>query len=212
MRLILQDVWSEICARHREDSLSYLTVKTAGVRCGIKPGELLRVPGCLKGLKGFCAAFRENLSRLNLPYHLLSGDESGVLALFYDPRCLDATLAREDVRHFLAALGYPTEAGREAMLRELAARWKRNGSAHEVGVFIGYPVADVAGFMAAQRSTASPGDRWRVFGDGDHSRRLMRRYRRVELFAAGVCRQEPDLRKRFERIEQIYNRKLKKGA
>ena len=40
------DHWSLICSRHKEETLTFLTVKTAAVRCGAKPAELLRVPLC----------------------------------------------------------------------------------------------------------------------------------------------------------------------
>lgn len=210
--LIFLDEWSMICSRHREDTLSFLTVKTAAVRCGAKPGELLRVPLCERAKGTACAALRTVFARLGLPYRILSEDSGSVLALFFHPLRLSEALRSEEVRALLSGLGYPMGAGTEAALAELAARWRRWGAAHEVGVFLGYPAQDVAGFMASAPSVSAPGDRWRVFGDAARSRRLMRRYRRIELLAAGVCARVGEVSERFRRISAFSRKTLRKGA
>ena len=84
--------WSLICSRHKEDTLSYLTVKTAAVRCGLKPGELLRVPLCGHCRRPGGPAIRSVLSHLGLPYRLLETAPDAVLTLFYHPAKLAETL------------------------------------------------------------------------------------------------------------------------
>ena len=60
------DHWSLICSRHKEETLTFLTVKTAAVRCGAKPAELLRVPLC--GRAGILRRCRRRIGSF-LPPH-----------------------------------------------------------------------------------------------------------------------------------------------
>lgn len=205
--------WSLICSRHREETLTFLTVKTAAVRCGAKPAELLRVPLCARAAACGRGGVGDVCARLGLPYRLLSQDSGGALALFFHPARLAAALGAPRAAAFLARRGWPTEAGLEAMLAELARRWQA-GPAHEVGLFLGYPPKDVCGFCHAAPETTRPGDRWRVFGEEGPSRRLMRRHRRLELWAAGVCLAHATPTARYRRIGAlaISTNTTRKGA
>lgn len=193
------DALSLLCSRHREETLSFLTVKTAAVRCGAKPGELLRVPLCGRGGQDGCAKMRVVFAQLGLPYRILSEDGTGALALFYHPAKLAEALRSPEVVRSLSALGYPVDGGLFAILGHLAGRWAK-GPAHEVGFFIGYPAKDVLGFRSGAREVTQRGDRWRVFGEVGESRRLMRLHRAVELRAVGVCLRESSPTERFRRI------------
>lgn len=193
------DALSVLCSRHREETLAFLTVKTAAVRCGAKPGELLRVPLCGRSGRSGCGRVRMVFAQLGLPYRILSEDGEGALALFYHPAKLAETLRAPEIAGELAALGYPRGRGLAETLAFLAKRWVR-GPAHEVGFFIGYPAKDVLGFRGGAREVTQRGDRWRVFGEEGESRRLMRLHRAVELRAVGVCLREASLSERFRRI------------
>lgn len=207
------DHWSLICSRHKEETLTFLTVKTAAVRCGAKPTELLRVPLCGRAGMAGCDAVRNVFARLGLPYRILSEDAGGALALFYHPTRLNEALSDSRASAFLTRRGWPTSGGVGPMLDELARRW-RGGPAHEVGLFLGYPPKDVCGFCHAAPEVTQPGDRWRVFGAEGHSRRLMRRHRRLELWAAGVCLTHATPTERFRRIAalSISRNNTRKGA
>lgn len=189
--------WSLICSRHREDTLSYLTVKTAAVRCGLKPGELLRVPLCAPCRRA--GGPESVLARLGLPYRVLERTATGLLAVFYHPAKLAEALRAPEAQALLKRLGYARTGSTSEALDALAARWAE-GPAHEVGLFIGYPPADVAAFLEATPGEGAPGDRWRVAGDGTHSRRLMRLYRTAELLAADICSAVRGTTERFRRI------------
>lgn len=135
------------------------------------------------------------------------------MALFYHPTRLNEALSDSRASAFLTRRGWPTSGGVGPMLDELARRW-RGGPAHEVGLFLGYPPKDVCGFCHAAPEVTQPGDRWRVFGAEGHSRRLMRRHRRLELWAAGVCLTHATPTERFRRIAalSISRNNTRKGA
>ena len=182
---------------HRKELLKFLLVKTAAVRQGIKPAELLRVRHCYSGVNAeglrVCLYRSDIYCILGLDYVELNVHEDSSLVLFYNARTLAATLAEPRNARWLARMGYPADTPREGeaellqrMLAHLVDRAAECELPHEVGVFIGYPLKDVAGFM--QRIPATPVHRgaWRVYGGADESLRRMRLYATAEANAARV--------------------------
>ena len=161
----MREETNRIDESHRKELLKFLLVKTAAVRQGIKPAELLRVRHCY----------------------------SGVNSLFYNPQTLAATLAEPRNARWLARMGYPADTSMEGgtevlqgMLAHLVNRAAACELPHEVGVFIGYPLKDVAGFMQRIPATPVHHGAWRVYGGADESLRRMRLYANAEANAAQV--------------------------
>ncbi|MDO4365847.1 MAG: hypothetical protein Q4D70_03560, partial [bacterium] len=90
---------------HRRELLRFLLVKTAAVRRGVKPAELLRVRHCYaqtnaEGFR-FCLYRRDIYFTLRLAYVELKVEEASSLVLFYDPQALAATLDEPHNRRWL---------------------------------------------------------------------------------------------------------------
>ena len=170
--------------RHRKELLGFLLVKTAAVRQGIKPAELLRVRHCYEGVNAeglrVCLYRSDIYDILRLNYIELKVEEESSLVLFYNPAVLDATLAEKRNRRWLARLGYPENGTTDDLLAELRIRWARKDIPHEVGVFIGYPLKDVAGFMRRIPVTPVHNGAWRVYGGARESLERMRLYASAE--------------------------------
>ena len=177
---------------HRKELLRFLLVKTAAVRRGVKPAELLRVRHCYSSVNSeglrVCLYRSDIYVILGLDYIELKVEDTSSLVLFYNPSALASTLAEKGNRQWLARLGYP-EAGTAAeLLSELRRRFSRNSIPHEVGVFIGYPLKDVEGFMRRLPATPLHGRHgaWRIYGDVRESLARMNRYEREEAAAADI--------------------------
>ncbi|MBR1921369.1 MAG: DUF3793 family protein [Kiritimatiellae bacterium] len=181
---------SAIDETHRKELLRFLLVKTAAVRQGVKPAELLRVRHCYSTLnaEGFrvCLYRSDIYEILGLDYVELKVEERSSLVLFYNPAVLEATLGERRSRRWLARLGYPADGTMDDWLAVLCRRAKTCVVPHEVGVFIGYPLKDVAGFMRRIPATPLHGGAWRVYGRADESVRRMRRYKAAEAEARAV--------------------------
>ena len=183
----MRDEKNRIDERHRKELLGFLLVKTAAVRQGVKPAELLRVRHCYEGVNSeglhICLYRSDIYGILRLDYLELKVEEQSSLVLFYNPATLNATLKERRNRRWLARLGYPADGTMRDMLAELRSRAGGSTLPHEVGLFIGYPLKDVAGFMLRIPATPLHGCAWRVYGDASASMEKMHLYKNAELDA-----------------------------
>ena len=206
---------NRIDERHRKELLKFLLVKTAAVRRGIKPAELLRVRHCYEGVNAegmrICLYRSDIYGVLGLDYIELKVENQSSLVLFYNPRALAGTLAEPRNARWLARMGYPVGeatgvppsgsadvrgsgapaaslSGRSLrnMLAHLASRAAGRELPHEVGIFIGYPLKDVAGFISRIPATPVHHGEWRVYGNAEESLRRMRLYAAAEADATAA--------------------------
>lgn len=98
------------------------------------------------------------------------------LIYVYRPGRLAHDLEKEEARDILAVRRYPV-GQTEQCTAELARRVRLSGEfPHEVGLFLGYPPEDVAGFIRHGARGAKCVGAWKVYGDEKEARRTFRRY------------------------------------
>ena len=109
----MREETNRIDESHRKELLKFLLVKTAAVRQGIKPAELLRVRHCYSGVNAeglrVCLYRSDIYCILGLDYVELNVQEDSSLVLFYNPQTLAATLAEPRNARWLARMGYPAD-------------------------------------------------------------------------------------------------------
>ena len=100
------------------------------------------------------------------------------LVYLYRPARLGDALSRPAVAAFLQGGGYrlPSDpaspAGCADLLRQLAGRLAcGEGFPHEIGVFLGYPLGDVVGFIENGGRNFTCCGCWKSYGDPDAARR-----------------------------------------
>lgn len=123
--------------------------------------------------------------------------ERRVLYVYHEER-LRGLLFSPDVRAFLEGFGYRYDTVGEA-LAQLRARMNALGAAfpHEIGVFLGYPLGDVRGFIADPAGCLFCGA-WKVYQNEAYARRTFERYKKCE---ACICRHM----QRGRSLAQIFN-------
>lgn len=178
----------ETCRIHKQNLLRFLLLKTAAVRRGVKPGELLRVRRCFTAEttdgSPVCLHRRDILNILSLDHVEMLVERDSSLVLFYHAGAMERALGDAENRAILARCGYDVGAGTAGLLAELRGRFRSGAELpHEVGVFLGYPAKDVAGFMANLPRTPVEHGRWAVYGDAGESVARMSLYRGVEAAA-----------------------------
>lgn len=195
----LRLAWQELSARYPEDRdclASFLALELAEVLQGAKPANLI----CLANKRRSCG---RNLYRLwkehgptlieesGLKVRVLADRGSSLLLLLYSQDALGSLLAQKSVRVILGKAGYREPEQFEKVLSELETRTAGEGFPHEIGVFLGYPLKDVVGFMGwAQLSFTCQGP-WKIFGNPEQSLMLAENHRecrcRMSMQLASGC-------------------------
>jgi hypothetical protein len=166
----------------RECLAAFLALETAEVLAGAKPANLIRLgnrrQSCGRNLFLLWRAFGVSLlADSGLQALPLRESGEGSLLLFFSGTLLYRQLRDPAVAAFLQQLGYPPPGDLPGTLAELQRRF-RAGSAlpHEIGLFLGYPLKDVAGYMGRTDLPCTGCRMWRIYGDPTPSLALSDRF------------------------------------
>ncbi len=124
--------------------------------------------------------WREWFARRGLRLTILRGscEKNSYLLYLYRAGALERELAQPEVRKFLRSLGYDVSAGYDGLLRQLGLRLRGcQDFPHEIGVFLGYPLEDVRGFIANQGRNYTSCGCWKSYGDPAEANRRFSSYR-----------------------------------
>ena len=146
------------------------------------------------------------LAPRGISIHLLRRTDTTALIYVYRQSALKDTLSDPEIQSFLSGYGYDAcscctgcasrQCSIENCLKHLEARIteESGGSGmrfpHEIGIFLGYPLADVAGFINNKGRNCKCIGTWKVYGDASYARKA---------FA------------RFNKCNDVYNRLWKSG-
>ena len=151
---------------------------SAPALCGIKPA-------CLFSLKGQASPaqvrkvqlWNRALQATGRRIVIIRRLEALVLFFVYDDAALRALVLNSGSSDYLCGKGYPTHKGFCAVLAELFGRLAHSGLfPHEVGLFLGYPLADVIGFETRHTPCQYTGS-WMVYRNVAAACQKMRMYR-----------------------------------
>ena len=139
--------------------------------CPLKSAQCCGNPACTSlKLVDFFLAYgdcKNRLSRLGVEMTILDQRERSALVFVYRPSHLLRTINSKESAEFLKTLGYDASdvnkslnilAQRIDVANPSSGRRRTCSFPHEIGVFLGYPVEDVIGFMENQ------GDNYLVCG------------------------------------------------
>ncbi|MBQ9617284.1 MAG: DUF3793 family protein [Oscillibacter sp.] len=162
-----------------------LALHCAPTLAGLKPASLFHWAGDPDSL----SAWRRKLAAYGLSLRSLKRcPDGGCLLYLYRLRWLTRILAETDNAAFLRAYGYPSDADAETALRRLCERLDSAATfPHEIGVFLGYPLEDVRGFIENGGQNYTCCGCWKAYGDPEIARRRFARYRRcTEIYCKNL--------------------------
>ena len=136
---------------------------------GYKPASLFRY----KFSKGFqvydeVQKWNEKLNGFNIYIRILKEccKKDACLIYVYRPKYLSAILSEEEMVAFLEKNGYERHASMEECLDFLSSRLCLDREfPHEIGVFLGYPLMDVVGFIENKGENYMYCGHWKVYGN-----------------------------------------------
>ncbi len=201
-----------MCNEEDQDKLlRWLTKKLSPVMLRVKPSIMIRVSNCpwqipSGGYDLFCIRQREILSSLDLEAFILGKCRDGALALFYDREFLLETLRQPGNHAFLTDFGYEYSDNPDSYLHCLKKHYDNGEFPHEVGIFLGYPLKDVMGFVYNKQDSycSSLKCGWRVYGSPEESIRLKKTFTMAETLAGMILNEFKDVQRC---IHEILRRK-----
>jgi hypothetical protein len=123
---------------------------------------------------------KKELSQKGVFIHILSVKKERALVYVYRKDMLEADLKKEGVREFLGTCGY-----QEFSLDQCIARVKKrlryaDTFPHEIGLFLGYPLKDVPGFIEhGGQNYKCIGD-WKVYCDKQNAIKRFMKFQRCK--------------------------------
>lgn len=150
----------------------------APVLAGVKPSNMLVLEN--KHIRNVVQA----LEGTGLSWRCLYAGREKNIWLLYRKDALEKTVQGKEQVEFLRESGY-TEETLELMLMEFGRRFRRyrNDSnaafPHEMGVFLGYPMADVKGFIRNGGRNYLYCGYWKVYENVEEAKQLFKTYETV---------------------------------
>lgn len=110
--------------------------------------------------------------------HLLRQSARKGLIYVFRPKKLAALLGQESIQQFLFTYGYESYDTRE-VLHRLTQRFScREDFPHEIGIFLGYPLGDVIGFIENEGQNCLCVGCWKVYCDECEARKMFARFQK----------------------------------
>lgn len=194
-------VWGDIAERFcspRECLASYLALEAAEVLAGVKPANLLSITNraypCGENPYRLWKRWgKQVLAASLLKAHELADRGDSALVLLYMPKELERILMTSSVRAILSRAGYPEKMSLALAIDRLEERMAAGAFPHEIGMFLGYPLKDVAGFMGLAKIPFTCQGPWKIYGDPRSSLHLAETFRncRTRMAAELACCSSP---------------------
>ncbi len=141
-----------------------------------KPAVLLTFATNQRNLKAIWDQNRQNFPYgVKLKFYEISKSDSHTCVLFYDETSLSEKIMNPPVLDFLASKGYEN---RERLIDILTTLRKHSTGCcpNEVGLFLGYPLEDVLGFIANDGKNCLTCGYWKVYADPEAKQILFNTY------------------------------------
>ena len=160
------------CCENKSNSLYIKRIleMLGAVILGSKPAEIINVPGSKEDKKiklSQIEAFFSNCSRIT--YRIITTHDGGKRVLFINEKSMEKVLVNKICINFLKFVGYPADYQLNDYMDELVFRLQSEEFPHEIGVFLGYPLKDVLGFMGYGKNELVEVKNWRIYGDKEIS-------------------------------------------
>lgn len=164
---------------------SMITCFAAPVLRGIKCGALINLSRNGEDLRAAWRATKDYLSlKLRLEFAEIKASRISVILFIYRRELLVSRLSERDSAAFLERLGYDCSDNLPlGCIENLVMRFKR-GVPHEVGIFLGYPLDDVIGFIKNEGRREKISGYWKVYGDEKYALEKFGEFKNAETNAA----------------------------
>ena len=145
---------------------------------GIKPSNILSYSTNDKPrLKKQIDRLNSQLNSSGIYIKILCEYEKRVLIMVYRPGKLGSYINRPEIAAFLNGRGYVSTSDVEGCLKRLSERIRTSGEfPHEIGAFLGYPIADIYGFINHKNEGCKYTGHWKVYANVEEAKKTFKKY------------------------------------
>jgi len=160
----------------REYFFSTINYWTAPTQKGMKPSSLMSFSIKGRNLFRLWEKYKHELSEaVNLDFFVLKETPERVLILFYNRAMLEKRVLSRKNKGFLIMMGYDESMTLDQSLQFLRMRFE-SMCPHEIGVFLGIPIEDVAGFIEHKGDNFLFCRYWKVYHNPERARNMFQRF------------------------------------
>lgn len=171
-----------------------LALHTAPALLGIKPACLVSMDCSEALIKENITTFNKKASVRGLRIKVICSCESRSLLLLYNVKLLSRQLSAEENIRVLEKYGYNGAFKLNQYLEILSRRIEGNDRfPHEIGIFLGYPLNDVLGFIENGGENYLLCGFWKVYSNPEKACRTFENYGKCRKFLCNKLNQGHDI-------------------
>ena len=159
-----------------DESLIYCASPTLA---GLKMGSLVCFPHSnhIQSYDYLINSYNQRFNKKGLHFRILFRCPQRTLLYVYRPAMVEAYVRQKEIASFLQTFGYVSAHTLADMLNHLSSRIAAGGCfPHESGIFLGYPLEDVCGFITNKGNHAKLCGEWKVYGDPSKASQLFHKF------------------------------------
>lgn len=163
--------------KRNDDYMTWLVEILGPVILGSKPAEILSFPKYDEKSLHKIEEIEKYIGQCRrISYKMFKFRNSSTKIIFYNRNALDEHLREYRNMKFLKNLQYPEQYSLEIYLEHMIDKMKEGVIPHEIGVFLGYPLKDIMGFMGHTSLKLTKVNGWRIYGDPEVSDRKFKEF------------------------------------
>lgn len=171
-----------------------LAFHTAPALLGIKPANLVSLSSAEFNVRANADKFNARAASKGLKIKVLCECRKKILILLYNEAMLKKQLSESERSRVLAEFGYGSDLTLERKLNRLAERISaQDDFPHDIGLFLGYPVEDVLGFIKYGGGNFKFCGYWKVYGSEEKARRTFENYNKCRKYLCNKLSQGSDI-------------------
>jgi hypothetical protein len=168
---------------NKDEELKYLAIKLAPTIFGVKPSVLLTlkdIPGRMEAsnLYTFYMQNKQYIRRvLNVEFFELKNCGYCAKVMFFKKYLIREAVCNKLAKEYLGGFGYSNCHVLDDYLQVLKKRFNSGNFPHEIGVFLGYPLKDVIGFVKCHKKCRNVRKTpWKVYGNPETSLQIIKKH------------------------------------
>lgn len=156
----------------------YLINHCSPTLAGFKIGSMFTYRnGGAKEVNTYLREWNKKLNSLGIFITVLRERKNSSLIYVYNKLNLENLLKEKEIVNYLLSIGYLTKSSDEVLLiLKKKFNEKQDDFPHEIGIFLGYPLCDVIGFIENSGKSYKKCGKWKVYGCERESQILFDKY------------------------------------